>query len=272
MRTAPGHVGWIVDTGKTVKTSDGCVARILELRHTSDPEILSDWARHFRNQYCCDTQIDALRRGTKQSRADYLRDIKFPDAQNKPGPSIRSGDFGEVLVADYLEFALGYWLPRTRYRDKKIRNESTKGSDIIGFKVISPGKHNPRDSLAMFEAKAQFAGTKPTGRLQDAVDDSAKDELRRAESLNAIKQRFLDMGRQDEVATVERFQNIEDLPYVEEYGAVAIVSSSVFDRKDLRKTTTVRHPHANGLTLLVISGDDLMKLTHELYRRAADEA
>lgn len=268
----PGHVQWLVDTGKRLKTADGKPVRIMELRHTNDSAVLSSWAKHFRNQYCCDSQIDALRGGTKLSRAEYLRRLKFPDANSAPGPSIRAGDFGEVLVADYLEFALSYWLPRTRYDNKTVRNESTKGTDIIGFKLVTSDRDDPNDALALFEAKAQFTGDRPNRRLQAAVDGSAKDELRRAESLNAIKQRFLDRARPAEVKTVERFQNPEDRPYSERYGAVALVCSSVLDEEDIAETVTAAHPHASNLTLIVVHGPELMPLVHELYRRAADEA
>lgn len=246
--------------------------RVMELRHANDDAILSAWAKHFRNQYCLDDQIDALCNGTSLSRADYLRTIKFPDQSAAPGPSIRAGDFGEVLVADYLEFALEYWLPRTRYDNKTVRNESTKGTDIIGFKIVAPGRDDPKDALALFEAKAQLSGDRPSARLQAAVDGSAKDEIRKAESLNAIKQRFLDRGRSADVQVVERFQNPEDRPYSEEYGAVALLSSSVFDKKDVAATTAAAHPHVSKLTLIVIHGPDMMPLVHELYRRAADEA
>jgi len=207
-----------MDTGKVLKTADGKPVRILELKHTNDDTVLSAWAKHFRSQYCDDSQIDALRTGMNLSRAEYLRKIKFPDRTEAPGPSIRAGDFGEVLVADYVEFALDYWLPRTRYDHKTVRNESTKGSDIIGFKIVDPDRDDPNDALALFEAKAQFTGSKPNGRLQAAVEDSAKDELRKAESLNAIKQRLLDQGRSAEVLVVERFQDPEDRPHREEFG------------------------------------------------------
>lgn len=268
----PSHVQWLVDTGRPIKTSGGTPVRIMKLKHAKDDTVLSAWAKHFRNQYCRDDQIDDLRKGTKLTRAAYLRAIKFPDESAAPGPSIRAGDFGEVLVADYLEFVLEYWLPRTRYDNKVVRNESTKGTDIIGFKVVAPGRDDPKDALALFEAKAQFTGDTPNGRLQAAVDGSAKDEIRKAESLNAIKQRFLDRGRSAEVQTVERFQNREDRPYSEEYGAVALLSSSVFSKQEIGATITTAHPYAGNLTLIVIHGPDLMPLVHELYRRAADEA
>src|SRR6185437_4961816 len=128
------HINWLVDTGEVIVTSDGEKVKVFELQHKNDQIILSAWANHFRNHYCLDEEIDILRNGTPFSRSEYLKSIKFPDQSAKPGPSIRSGDFGEILVADYLEFSLGYWVPRTRYANKTIRNESVKGCDILGFK------------------------------------------------------------------------------------------------------------------------------------------
>ena len=266
------HLQWLVDTNRLLRTSDGKRVRIMELRHVLDDEILSAWATHFRNHYCSDGQIDRLRRGTGLSRAKYLRKIKFPDQKIPPGPSIRAGDFGEILVADYLRFVLGYWLPRTRYDKKVVRNESTKGTDIIGFKVLKRGVDDPKDSLAIFETKAQFSGKKPKARLQNAVDDSSKDEIRKAESLNAIKQRLLDSERHEQVQVVERFQNPEDRPYTEQYGAVALFSSDVYDKAKIKSTDASEHLYPNRLILIVIHGAKMMELVHELYRRAADEA
>jgi HamA len=268
----PGHLAWLIDTRRVIETEDGGTVRILELLHQDDEQVLSAWAKHLRNHYCQDDQLDELRKGTRYSRAEYLQEIKFPDSASPPGPSIRAGDFGEVLVADYLEFILEYWVPRTRYDHKAIRNESTKGTDLIGFKLVAPREENPDDALALFEAKAQFTGGRPTQRLQAAVDGSAKDELRIAESLNAIKQRMLDLALCSEASTVERFQNPEDRPYSETYGAVALLSTSVLDEEDIRSTDTSAHPRPADLTLIVIHGNDLMTLVHELYRRAADEA
>jgi len=76
-----------------------------------------------------------LRKGTPHSRAEYLLQLKFPDASKSPGPSIRSGDFTEMLIADYVGIPFGLLGPRTRYDDKTIRNESKKGSDRPRFSV-----------------------------------------------------------------------------------------------------------------------------------------
>jgi hypothetical protein len=266
------HVKWLVDTGERPKTADGKEVEIWEFQHQDDEAVLSAWAKHFRNHYCFDTEIDYWRRGYKFSRAEYLTSIKFPDPKAAPGPSIRAGDFGEVLVADFLEYLLGYWVPRTRYGDKTIRNESTKGGDIIGFHFVEDGKSLPKDTLAIFEAKAQFSRKEPKSRLQDAVDGSAKDCVRKAESLNAIKQRLHGRNELENAEKIERFQNEVDCPYKEFYGAVALFENALFNDGLTSSTLTSSHPYAGSLTLVVIKGNQMMPLVHELYRRAADEA
>ncbi|NTV46382.1 MAG: DUF1837 domain-containing protein [Chlorobiales bacterium] len=266
------HIKWFVDTGERLKTADGNDVKVWEFQHQDDDDVLSAWAKHFRNHYCFDSEIDYWRRGYKFSRSEFLNYIKFPDPIAAPGPSIRAGDFGEVLVADFLEYLNGYWVPRTRYGDKTILNESTKGSDIIGFHVVKDGSASSKDKLAIFEAKAQFSGKKPTARLQDAVDGSAKDITRKAESLNAIKQRLHARNEFDDAEKIERFQNEVDHPYKEVYGAVALFENLLFDSDLTSSTDASSHPHSGDLALVVIKGEKMMALVHELYRRAADEA
>ena len=266
------HISWLIGTPEQVSTSDGKAIEVWEFRHRDDAAVMTAWAKHFRNHYCLDTQIDLLRNSTGLTRTAYLNTIKVPDAQTAPGPSIRAGDFTEILVADYLQYVLHYWVPRTRYADKAIRNESTKGSDILGFKILQRGATSRRDELAIFETKAQLTGTTAKPRLQDAIDDSIKDELRKAESLNAIKQRLLDAGAVNDIATVERFQNFTDHPYAERYGAVAVFSTSAYCEHMIATASTAAHPHSANLALMVIRGEDLMQLVHQLYQRAANEA
>ena len=266
----PAHMAWLVPTGMTHTTADGCKADAVEFRHQPTAAVLSAWAAHFRNHYCQDAQLDALRGGL--SRADYLTTLKFPDAQTPPGPSVRTGDFTEILIADYVQYALGYWVPRTRYDRKTIRNESTKGCDVIGFNMVNLSKENPHDSLAIFEVKAKFSGIKAKHRLQHAINSSGTDHLRSAESLNAIKQRSLDEGATDAVAIVARFQNLEDQPYREVYGAVAFVDTRLFDVAEITAADAADHPNRANLLLIVMHGNDMMQLVHQLYKRAADEA
>jgi hypothetical protein len=265
------HVHWLIDTEEKLTTADGLTIRVLEFRYEDNDEILSKWARHFRNHYCLDSEIDLLREGTGYSRTEYLKNLKLPTDSKGLGPGTRSGDFGEILVADYLEFMAGYWIPRTRYDSKVIRNESTKGSDVVGFKFVGDVE-SPDDTLSIFEVKTQFSGATPLPKLQEAINDSIKDELRKGESLNAIKQRLLDKQRLEEAKKVARFQNFVDRPYKDIQGAAALFSANVYDPQTVTSVSVNGHPGKDNLTLLVIRGSDMMNLVHKLYERAANEA
>lgn len=266
------YLEWLVDTEERLITADGKTVQVFEFCHRDDDEVLSDWAKHFRNHYCLDSEIDTLRKSTGYSRAEYLNEIKFPDSSVRPGPSIRAGDFGEILLADYLQFILNHWVPRTRYADKSTRNESTKGCDIIGFKIIDESKSSAMDTLSIIEVKAQLSKGKPQNRLRDALQDSMKDVTRKAESLNSIKQRLLRTEQAQLISRVERFQNPIDRPYKEISGAAALFSTVCYSKDCISEIDASDHPNEDDLMLIIIHGKDMMKLANELYGRAADEA
>lgn len=275
------HTKWFIDTGERLTTADGKEVKIFEFQHKNDEAVLSAWAKHFRNHYCLDTAIDSLR--GKSSRADYLTNIKFPCRTSKLGPSIRAGDFGEILVSDYLEYILGYWVPRVRWSSKVTRDESPKGCDIIGFRFLQEdGEAGTQDELIVFESKTKFSASKKN-RLQDAINDSAKDHIRIDESLNFIKQKFYETRKNEQAQRIERFQRPVDIEYEEIYGAAAIISNEFYSTEELTsadcraipsstKSEPVSHPKGHKLILLVIKGARMMDLVHELYRRATDEA
>jgi hypothetical protein len=268
----PPHIANLKKCVAPLVTSDGCDVDVWELTVPTTAD-LSMWAAHFRQHYCSDTEIDTLRAGTGLTRAEYLTQLVFPDKSIAPGPGIRAGDFAELLVSDYVEFLLGYWVPREKYADKASRDESVKGVDILGFRLNSPTSSSPTDTFLAFEVKAQLSGDKYTGRLQTAIDDSSKDILRRAMTLNATKRRLLNAGQHDRALMVQRFQNQSDHPYIYRSGAAAVLSDSAYNEANLHTSTKVTgHQNVGNLELVVIRGKELMKLVHTLYERAANEA
>lgn len=274
MTTEPSHVTWLKRKAP-LSSADGKPIRVLELSiDSSDDEALSAWAAHFRRHYCLDAQIDRLRRGTGLTRAEYLTQLVFPDKTSAFGPATRSGDFAEILVSDLVQFKLGYVVPRTRYGNKKVRNESSKGTDVVGLRILSgdPTKFSKNDSVLTFETKAQLRAKSKSNRLQDAVDDCIRDEYRLAESLNAMKQRLLDLQDEGQADMVERFQEPLARPFKVSTGAAAIVCTSLFDEALLESTDCSIASGVPDLVLLVVHGPQLMHLVHALYERAASEA
>jgi hypothetical protein len=182
------------------------------------------------------------------------------------------------LVADYLEYSMNYWVPRFRMESKAVRDESVKGSDVIGFRFVNRDySENPSDELVIYECKAGLSTpTHPPvdfNKLQVAVNDSAKDSLRKAEALNFLKRKLHERNDQN-WNLVQRFQDSEDRPYIEINGAAAILSTATFDQMiaNLPRTIGNSHPNQTRLRLLVIHGDNLMDFVHALYGRAANEA
>lgn len=269
---APPHIAWLKDTGERRQTVCGREIVIWELNYGDDEAALSAWAAHFRHHYCADADLAALAAGTGKSHADFLKTILFPDEKTAPGPSLRSGDFGEILVADFIEFILGYWCPRElRYQDRWNRQDSTKGCDIVGIRYVLPQGDHANDELYVFESKSGLSPTNKN-RLQDAVTDSMKDHLREAMTLNAMKQRLLVRGQADQVRLIQRFQNESERPFRRINGAAAVLDLNVFATTNLEATDTTGHQNADNLRLLVIRGPSLMNLVHALYERAANEA
>lgn len=272
LKSIPEHIAWLTDTGGRQTTACGREIEIWALDPRQDEAVLSAWARHFRQHYVSDEDLPTLVNGTGLSHTDYLRTLVFPDATRSPGPSLRSGDFGEILVADYIEFVLDYWCPRElRYQDRWNRNESTKGCDVIGFKFASNEPTHRDDELFIFESKSGMAETS-ANRLQDAIDDSAKDKLREAMTLNALKRRLLVKDELEQADRIKRFQNQAARPFRRINGAAAILDDNVFAKTDLAVADASTHPNGENIRLIVIRGPSLMMLVHALYDRAANEA
>ncbi|MCB4781994.1 MAG: DUF1837 domain-containing protein, partial [Sulfurovum sp.] len=205
------HLDWLKDTGKTLTTKDGIPIKVFKLQHTEDDVILSRWAKHFRNHYCLDEDIDMLRDGTGKSRSEYLNDLVFPDRSARPGPATRSGDFGEILVSDYVEYILKYWVPRTRFSERQNRSNPTQGVDVLGLKMLDPHNQSSDDELLIYEVKGRLtsnANDESKKRLEIAIKDSAKDfNIRKAESLNALKRYYNVRHESDKINIIQRFQN-----------------------------------------------------------------
>lgn len=265
------HLRWMEEITPQLSSSEGHeIKQFAFLYDISNEAVLNRWADHLRNHYCSDSDIEYLIDGMGISKKKFLEEYKFP-SMNGFGPSIRAGDFGEILLADYNEFVLNCWVPRTRYVNKTISDESTKGCDLISF-FIHSDESDPRDTLNITEVKTQFSGASAKPRLQNAIDDSAKDELRKAESLNAMKQRFLDKDQIESAIKVSRFQNFNDKPYQSQYFAAALFSNPVYCIPTISASTVGDHPYIDQLRLLVVKGEDMMSLVHNLYKLASERA
>lgn len=270
------HLSWLnhIDTKQTI---DGKNVDIYEFNYDeTEDEIFAKWAKHFRNHYCLDTLIDLFLENTEYStKKEYLNNLKFPES-GRAGAKTRSGDFGEILVSDFIEYRLNYWVPRTRFSERQNRNNPTQGVDVIGFRSSDYTQNNQDDELLIFEVKCKLTGVNTNYtemRMMTAIKDSSKDfNVRKGESLNGLKQLYIKENNRDNAKKIGRFQNQRDRPYIEKSGAVSIILDESYDENKIIDIDASTHPNQNNLTLIMIKGKDLMSLVHKLYEKAANEA
>mgnify|MGYP003587577290 CR=1 FL=1 len=79
--------------------------------------------------------LELLVKGTGLTKQEFLEKNIFPNHQNSPDPSTMSGEFGEILVYDYINFALKHYVTRTRYLEKVNLDMPVSVSDVIGYQV-----------------------------------------------------------------------------------------------------------------------------------------
>lgn len=238
-----------------------------------DEDSFNSWALSFRNNYVEKDSLPLLISGTNLNQEDYLIKFIFPNPNNRLGAGTLSGEFGEILVYDYVNFILKYYVTRTRYLEKVNPNSSVTGSDVIGYKMEQSKKSSPSDKLFIGEVKtsSSVSGNKNNlckKRVENAIKDSEKDLVRFAESLNAEKRRLIDRKKFDEAKIVERFQNKTDNPFILELFAVLVLDEELYIEDTILNVVNSHVEPNKTINVLVIYSQKLKEFLIELYRRA----
>lgn len=256
----------ISDAGRKVKVYELC-------SDIKNGEVLNNWAAGLRDYYIEENLIEPLLSGMGMTKKEYLEKNIFPSPIIRPGPSTMSGEFGEILVHDFIRFKKNYQISKLRYRDKINPNMPMSGSDVIGYKMVNLKKPNKKDSLFVGEVKTRASNNTvsiSSNPLSDALKDSLKDKERIGESLNAEKRRLLMAKRNEEADIVQRFQNKTDNPYNIEFSAIAIFNKNKYSEKLILEVINSTEIKEETKNILVIYSADLMDFLKELYRRASE--
>lgn len=252
-----------------ILTEEGKQIEIFHLDIQDNPEIFEGWAKQFRRNYCSDDELEEMTTEMKISSSDYLKNYKFP-ADTGIGLSTMSGDFGEILVSDYLQFIEKYTVPRTRYNSKVNKDTSTQGSDVLAYKKDSLDTAN--DKVVVIEVKSSSSNSRSSeakNKLQEAINHSDKDFERFSTSIVASYLK-LKSSNIEQANVVKRFLNITDNPFNVIYGAVAVHSNQSFDINMLKKVISKNHRDYEKLRLLVVHSDELMSFIKSLYTKASE--
>lgn len=236
---------------------------------------LNKWALGLRGNYVEDFLLEHLVNGTGLTQKEYLKRNIFPNHKDRIGAATMSGEFGEILVYDYINFVLGYYVTRTRYLEKVNPNMPVSGSDVIGYKVKDIDRPSRTDNLIVAEVKTRSrnSGNKNTicaKTIKLALEHSVKDRVRIGESLNAEKRRLLDRSRFEESKIVERFQNKTDSPFTIEFFAVAVLDNDFYSEEAILDAVHSQDDNSNSTNVLIILSKELNKFLRNLYERACE--
>lgn len=259
---------------KEIISSNGTKVKIYKLNNEIlDEEALNKWAYGMRNNYVEEHLLESLIAGTGLTKKQYLEQNIFPNPKNSQGAATMSGEFGELLVYDYINFVLKYYVSRTRYFEKINPDMPLSGTDVIGYKFKNIYKPSIKDQLLVAEVKTRSskAGRKMSleyNPLGKAIIDSEKDRVRIAESLNAEKRRLLTRNRFDEAKIVERFQNKTDTPFFLNLYAVAVLDSDLYSEQFVLDVINEMKKKIIDKNILIIHSTELKTFLRDIYRRA----
>ncbi|MGX7446050.1 Hachiman antiphage defense system protein HamA [Dolosigranulum pigrum] len=263
---------------KELISSNGVKTKIYKFNNEIiDEESLNKWSLGLRNNYVEEKNLNSLINGIGLTQKEYLEKHIFPDPKKPQGAATMSGEFGEILIFDYINFVLKYYVPRTRYFEKVNPSQPVSGSDVIGYKIKDISKPNNSDQLLVAEVKTRSTKSGKKISLDDnplgkAITGSEKDKVRLAESLNAEKRRLIDRDRYDEANIVERFQNRTDNPFLLDFYAVVVLDSDLYtgsfsDQFILDVINNMKNKSTDK-NILIIYSTDLKNFLRDIYRRA----
>lgn len=259
---------------RSITTSSGKEIQVYKLNNELlDDNSLNNWALGLRNNYIEEYLLEKEISGTGLTKKEYLEKMIFPNPKVAQGAATMSGEFGEILVYDYINFVLKYYITRTRYLEKINPNMPVPGSDVIGYKVKNANNPCKSDHLIVAEVKTRSSkvGNKTSlceKTVTNAIEHSIKDRVRIGESLNAEKRRLLNRLRYDEAKIVERFQNKTDNPFTLDFFAVAVLDNELYSEEMILDAVNSQHENLKSTNVLIIHSKELKLFLRGLYRRA----
>ena len=131
----PLYIDWLVEEkNKVIKNSIPLTC--YKLDYSIDESVLDDWALHIRKNYIDDDQLLDDASINDMSVEQYLKEYVIPQKEDELGPTARSGDITEIIVADLLEFVFNYSVPRYKMKNRSGKANSQQGTDVIAYNFI----------------------------------------------------------------------------------------------------------------------------------------
>lgn len=235
--------------------------------------MLEDWALHLRRHYVRDDELKRYCDGEARDVATVLKEDYIPDR-----PTTRSGDFGEILLSDILQFVEGYEVPRYKQVKRADRNMSDPGVDVVAYRISDLNSSGPNDELVTIEVKAR--ATYKKGLLIDAIlaaeNSAQKDPARNAMTLRMYKKRSSDTGDTRTKNEMARLMTKSENPYRHVLAMAVVIGvddlqTEYENMKELSESEECDAEMREKMRfetvekVYIVHKGELMKLIHEIY-------
>ena len=262
----PLYIDWLVEEkNKVIKNSIPLTC--YKLDYSIDESVLDDWALHIRKNYIDDDQLLDDASINDMSVEQYLKEYVIPQKEDELGPTARSGDITEIIVADLLEFVFNYSVPRYKMKNRSGKANSQQGTDVIAYKFYNSDKFpNEKDELIAVEVKGVLSSD-TYDPIKSAIKDSQKDDHRLARSIDYCRKRLQELGATEESNEVKRFLLKPDNNYKLSFAAAAVSSRETVDDVIVLDVLGEDLEIRSGQKIFYIHGKKLMELAHNIYER-----
>ena len=270
----PDYIHWLIKEDGKILNYKG-EFKCFKIDYNNDDDVLDEWAKHIRNHYISDDELENTISLFGISKEQYLKDNILPQKSDPFGPTARVNAITEILISDLLEFIFGYEVPRVRFENMSGKTVSEHGTDVIGFKYdnmdLSPSN---KDILLACEVKGVLAET-DTSVITNAVEHSKKDIQRLASSLDYTRRKLENLNRFEESKKVSRFQYKPINDYIIKYSAAGITSLKDLDKTEDNGQIINVVPDVDGSSFAItnnnciyfVHGEKLMELAHDIFER-----
>lgn len=260
----PGYLSLLEEEAFEI---EGIPTRCFRLVIPNDDEKLDAWALHLRRHYIRDDELMQECDCTCMDPAQYLQEYSVPSKDTRLGPSCRSGDFGEIVISDILQFLEGYDVPRYKQWRRVDKDQSGPGSDIIAYRIDrASATPNPNDELHAIEVKTGATKQDLLALVRKATDTSKNEPHRLPFTLAHMRRVSKDCGDLQTYADAVRFACKTTNPFQTKFEVAAVGAT-----RELSAMPKNVKPGDVGITnqsgVYLVHGADLMDAIHELYGR-----
>lgn len=243
--------------------ADGEIALFVFKKEDVD-KITSDLSGVLTECYIDAEKLEKLAEMNELSISEQLSEI-LPDNN-----TMKSGDFGEIFSRQFLQEYEGGSFPVYRWRNRSSRNDTVRGTDLIGILNVGDKPHED-DCLILCEAKSRSRSVKKQVVL-DAFNGVKNDYASRmANSLVFCQARLLADGDVESAQKLARFRNPHKNPYKKKLVASVVHRSSTWKDEFIDELPR-EHGMDAELKVVIFNVEDLHEVIDEIYLSAIEEA